>query len=64
MKEGRKVWGKGMELEKVYTVYNEMFHGSKVDVIYVTTPHNTHIRFMKKAIENGTHSSGEIHYFK
>lgn len=42
-------------IEKVYDDYNDMFTDSDVDVIYITTPHNTHIEFMKKAIRNGNH---------
>ncbi|MGN1130117.1 MAG: Gfo/Idh/MocA family protein, partial [Ruminococcus sp.] len=42
-------------IKKVYTDYSEMFTDPEVDVIYITTPHNTHINFMKKAIENGKH---------
>ena len=42
-------------IKKVYADYNEMFTDPEVDVIYITTPHNTHINFMKKAIENGKH---------
>ncbi|MGN0171818.1 MAG: Gfo/Idh/MocA family protein [Acutalibacteraceae bacterium] len=42
-------------IQKVYADYNEMFTDPKVDVIYITTPHNTHIGFMKKAIQNGKH---------
>lgn len=42
-------------IEKVYDNYNDMFTDSDVDVIYITTPHNTHIEFMKKAIRNGKH---------
>lgn len=42
-------------IEKVYDDYNDMFTDSDVDVIYITTPHNTHIEFMKKAIWNGKH---------
>lgn len=42
-------------IEKVYDDYNNMFTDSDVDVIYITTPHNTHIEFMKKAIRNGKH---------
>lgn len=42
-------------IEKVYDDYNDMFTDSDVDVIYITTPHNTHIEFMKKAIRNGKH---------
>lgn len=42
-------------IEKVYDDFNDMFTDSDVDVIYITTPHNTHIEFMKKAIRNGKH---------
>lgn len=40
---------------KVYSDFNEMFTDPEVDVIYITTPHNTHIQFMRRAIENGKH---------
>lgn len=40
---------------KVYLDYNEMFTDPEVDVIYITTPHNTHVQFMRKAIEHGKH---------
>lgn len=40
---------------KVYDDFNDMFTDPEVDVIYITTPHNTHIEFMKKAIANGKH---------
>lgn len=42
-------------INKVYSDYNEMFTDPNVDVIYITTPHNTHINFMKKAIQNKKH---------
>ena len=42
-------------IEKVYEDYNDMFSDPEVDVIYITTPHNTHMGFMKKAIANGKH---------
>lgn len=35
-------------IEKVYDDYNDMFTDSDVDVIYITTPNNTHIEFMKR----------------
>ena len=43
------------EIGKVYDDFNDMFTDPEVDVIYITTPHNTHIEFMKKAIANGKH---------
>ena len=48
-------FGEKYGIKKVYTDFNEMFTDPEVDVIYITTPHNTHIQFMKKAIENGKH---------
>ena len=42
-------------IEKVYDDFNDMFTDPNVDVVYITTPHNTHIEFMKKAIANGKH---------
>ena len=41
--------------EKVYSDFNEMFTDPDVDAIYITTPHNTHIEFMRKAIKGGKH---------
>lgn len=42
-------------IQKVYAQYDEMFTDPEVDAIYITTPHNTHIAFMKQAIANGKH---------
>ena len=42
-------------IEKVYEDFHEMFIDPDIDVIYITTPHNTHIEFMKQAIWNGKH---------
>ena len=42
-------------IKKVYDNYNDMFTDQDIDVIYITTPHNTHINFMRRAIENGKH---------
>ena len=40
---------------KVYDTIDEIFTDEAVDVIYITTPHNTHYQFMKRALENGKH---------
>lgn len=42
-------------IPKVYENFHEMFTDPDIDVIYITTPHNTHIEFMKQAISNGKH---------
>ncbi len=40
---------------KVYDRIDDMFTDRETDIIYLTTPHNTHYGFMKKALENGKH---------
>ena len=40
---------------KVYADYNEMFTDPEIDVIYITTPHNTHMAFLEKALSQGKH---------
>lgn len=42
-------------IAKVYDSIDEVFVDEKVDIIYITTPHNTHYEFMKAALENGKH---------
>lgn len=46
-------------IEKVYEDLNDMFYDDNVDVIYITSPHNTHIDFIMKALENGKHILSE-----
>ena len=42
-------------IAKVYDSIDEVFVDEKVDIIYITTPHNTHYEFMKAALEHGKH---------
>lgn len=42
-------------VEKVYDSIDEMFTDPNVDIIYITSPHNTHYGFMKQALRNGKH---------
>ena len=42
-------------VQKVYDDFQEMFHDPDVDVIYITTPHNTHIEFAREALAGGKH---------
>lgn len=48
-------FGQKYQVEKVYDDFHEMFTDPKVDVIYITTPHNTHIEFVRQALSNGKH---------
>ncbi len=40
---------------KVYDDFHEMFTDPESDIIYITTPHNTHIEFLRQALANGKH---------
>ena len=40
---------------KVYEDYNDIFQDDQVDIIYIATPHNTHIQFLKEALKQGKH---------
>ena len=42
-------------VEKIYDKIEDMFYDDKTDIIYITTPHNTHIKFMIEALKNGKH---------
>lgn len=43
------------QVTKVYDDFHEMFTDPQVDVIYITTPHNTHIEFVREALKNKKH---------
>lgn len=48
-------FAKKYNIDKVYEDMNDVFEDPEVDVVYITTPHNTHYEFMIKAINNGKH---------
>ena len=48
-------FAKKYQVERVYDSIDEVFADPDVDIIYITTPHNTHYPYMKKALENGKH---------
>jgi len=48
-------FAKKYNIAKVYDNINDVFDDPEVDVVYITTPHNTHIEFMRKAINHGKH---------
>ena len=39
-------------ISKVYECIDDVFTDPDVDIIYISTPHNTHIRYLKKALAN------------
>lgn len=42
-------------IEKVYQEIDEVFKDPEVDIIYISTPHNTHINYLRKALAAGKH---------
>lgn len=56
-----RTYSKGIEfaekygISKVYEQVEDVFTDENVDIIYISTPHNTHIEYLRKALENGKH---------
>lgn len=42
-------------IEKVYDCIDDLFEDENVDIIYISTPHNTHINFLRKALSARKH---------
>lgn len=42
-------------VKKVYDNIDDVFTDADVDVVYLTTPHNTHYAFMEQALTHGKH---------
>ncbi|MEE1186487.1 MAG: Gfo/Idh/MocA family oxidoreductase, partial [Acutalibacteraceae bacterium] len=40
-------FAKKHNIKKVYDSVDEVFYDTDVDIIYITTPHNTHYEFIK-----------------
>lgn len=67
-KEGRRLYGianrtyskaqdfaKKYNVEKVYEKYEDVYEDENVDIIYISTPHNTHINFLREALKHKKH---------
>lgn len=56
-----RTYSKAMEfagkygIEKVYENLEDVFEDENVDIIYISTPHNTHIEYLRKALNAGKH---------
>lgn len=48
-------FAKKYNIEKVYDTIEDVFEDENVDIIYISTPHNTHIDYLRKALKNGKH---------
>ena len=56
-----RTYSKGVEfaekygISKVYEQIDDVFEDEMVDVVYISTPHNTHIEYLRKALKAGKH---------
>ena len=55
-------FAKQYEIEKVYECMDEVFEDENVDIIYISTPHNTHINFLRKALQAGNFLNSFLGY--
>ena len=49
------VFSEKYNVEKVYENIDDLFVDENVDVVYIATPHNKHIEYIIKALENNKH---------
>ena len=67
-KKGRRLWavasrtpqkteafGKTYGIPKVYETIDELLMDKEIDIVYIATPHNTHIQYLRQAIKAGKH---------
>lgn len=43
------------KVEKIYGNYDEMLEDDKVDVVYISTPHSNHYKYIMKSLKNNKH---------
>lgn len=53
--EKAKAFAEKYNIEKVYENIDTLFTDDNVDIVYIATPHNKHIEYIIKALENGKH---------
>ena len=46
---------KKYNIPNVYKNCDDAINDENVDIIYISTPHNTHIKYLIKALEKGKH---------
>lgn len=54
-KERAKSFAQAYEIEKAYGNYEELFNDPEVDIIYIGTPHNSHMDYSLLAMKAGKH---------
>ena len=46
---------KSMKLKKFIKNIQDLFEDDDVDIVYISTPHNTHIQYLREALKHGKH---------
>ncbi len=42
-------------IPKTYSTFEDLFHDGEIDIIYISTPHNTHSQYINEALRHGKH---------
>lgn len=42
-------------VQRVYESIDQLFEDDNVDIVFISTPHNTHMEFIRKALNAGKH---------
>ena len=50
-----KEFAEKYHIPKVYENIQDIFTDENIDIIYISTPHNTHIQYLKEALRHGKH---------
>ena len=53
--EKAKTFAEKYHIKKVYDQIDDIFEDENVDIVYIATPHNSHITYLKKALQHGKH---------
>ena len=53
--EKAEKFAKEHNVEKAYGNYSEMLKDEKIDVVYISTPHNNHYQYIMESLENNKH---------
>ena len=54
-KEKAEKFAEKYQIKKVYDSIDDVFEDENVDIIYISTPHNTHIQYLRKALKAKKH---------
>lgn len=53
--EKARAFAERWDVECVYETFDELYVDPGIDAVYITTPHNTHITFLREALASGKH---------